>query len=213
MGRNNQIILVGAFHEMVELCEYCGKEIVGIIDQATKGTFMGYQVLGDDHSAPAIYERWGSIPVVLSPDMPAKRRGLRDHYARIGFGFETLIHPKAMVSKSASIGKGVVVQAGTHISSKVVINDFARINVFANLMHDVSVGTFATIAPNAVLLGHVSIGEGSYVGGNATLLPGVGIGEGAMIGAGATVTRNVGNHVTVVGNAAREMDFSPKTRV
>ena len=45
--------------------------------------------------------------------------------------------------------------------------------------------------------------KGASIGANATILPGVVIGIGAMVGAGAVVTKNVPDHLTVVGNPAK----------
>ena len=47
----DKVIIVGAFHEVVELCEDCGFEIVGIIDAHSDDTFMNYPVIGTDADA------------------------------------------------------------------------------------------------------------------------------------------------------------------
>jgi len=212
MVKKSNIILIGGFHEMVELCEICNRKIIGIIDPQLGGHYLGYKVFGDDTRAPSIYEKWGGVPLIVSPDMPEKRKELAEYYSRIGFRFTTLIHPQAIVSKSAVIGKGVIIQTGVHVSASVKLADFVRVNVFANLMHDVVVEQYATIAPNAVLLGSVRVGEMCYVGGNTTILPGVTIGAHSMVGAGSVVTRDVDDHTTVIGNAARLLKGSIDVR-
>ncbi len=47
--------------------------------------------------------------------------------------------------------------------------------------------------------------RGSYIGTGAIILPGVTIGRESVIGAGAVVTKNVPDHVVVVGVPAREI--------
>ena len=37
----DNIIMVGGFHEMVELCEDCGLNIIGIIDNKMSGIYEG----------------------------------------------------------------------------------------------------------------------------------------------------------------------------
>ena len=49
-----QIILVGAYHEMIEVCEDAGFEIVGIIDNKETGEYYGVPVIGTDEDAEAL---------------------------------------------------------------------------------------------------------------------------------------------------------------
>jgi sugar O-acyltransferase (sialic acid O-acetyltransferase NeuD family) len=213
MVKKSDIILIGGFHEMVELCEICNRKIIGIIDPQLVGHYLEYEIFGDDKCAPSIYEKWGGVPLIVSPDLPEKRKELTEYYSRIGFRFTTLIHPQAFVSKSAAIGKGVIIQTGVHVSASVKLADFVRVNVFANLMHDVVVEQYATIAPNAVLLGSVKVGEMCYVGANTTILPGVKIGARSMVGAGSVVTRDVDDRTTFIGKPERSLKASTDGRV
>jgi len=203
MKGEKNIIVVGGFHEVLELCERCSHHIVGIIDPGLHGTYLGYDILGHDGDAARLYREYGHIPLVVSPDTPGKRCALIKHYADIGFDFATLIHPSALVSGRATIGKGVVIQANVHISANAKLADFVRVNVYANLMHDVLVERYTTIAPNAVLLGSVVVKEACYVGANATILPHVKVGARAVVGAGAVVVTDVEPDCTVAGNPAR----------
>ena len=204
MTNGSKLILVGGFIEMVELCQAVGRSIAGVIDPLLQGEFFGCEVLGSDEDIPAIRERFGNLPVVLTPDPPASRERLYKTYSEAGFKTSSLIHPQAIVSRTAQVGDGAVIQYGSCLSSLVKIGICVKVNVRANLMHDVVVGDFSTIAPNAVILGHVEIGRCAYVGANATVLPGLHVGDGAVIGAGAVVTRDVRPRAIVKGNPARE---------
>ena len=200
---NNKVIIVGAFHEMVELCEDCGFQIVGIIDNQHTGEYYGIPILGTDEDAEQIYREYSDCSIVLTPDLPKVRNKLSALYSQIGFQFATVISPKAIISRSAKIGQGTVIQACVNVSAGSTIGDFVKLNTYANIMHDDVVGNFATIAPNAVLLGYVHIGESAYIGANSTILPHVMIGSGAMVGAGAVVTKDVINNVIVKGVPAK----------
>lgn len=199
----NKAILVGAFHEMVELCELTGIELVGIIDNNLKGNFLGYPILGTDADAQTLFQNYHDIPLILSPDRPVLRVQLVEIYNLPGFSFRSVISPRATVSPSAFIGKGVVVQSGVNVSASTVIKDFAKLNVSANIMHDSIVGSFTTVAPNAVVLGKVHIGERCYIGANATILPNRVVNDDAVVGAGSVVTRDIDSFITVKGNPAR----------
>jgi sugar O-acyltransferase (sialic acid O-acetyltransferase NeuD family) len=191
MSAPQQIILVGAFIEIVELCDTNGVEIVGIIDKSQKERFLGRPILGTDDDANEILRRWPGIPVHVTPDSPKLRQSLSAEYSRLGAKFATLVHPAAQISPSASIGAGSVIQAGAQISSASLLGCGVKVNTCANITHDVVVGDFATIAPSAVLLGRTTIGSGVYIGANATVLPGISIGKDAIVGAGTTVTHDV----------------------
>lgn len=196
---NKDIIIVGAFHEVIELCEDSGFFIIGVIDNKLRGKYCDYPILGTDNDRDRIHSEYPTCSVVISPDMPTVRMKLTKMYIDSGFQFATVISPEANISRSATIGVGTVIQAGVNVSAGTTIGDFVKVNTYANVMHDNEVGDFATIAPNAVLLGYVNIGSSAYIGANSTILPHVVIGSGATVGAGAVVTRNVPCNTIVKG--------------
>lgn len=199
----SDIILVGGFSEIVELCQDCRMNIVGIIDKRMQGSYMGVPILGSDEDAIDLYDKYSQCRIVITPDSPELRYKLVNFYAQIGYKFATIISPEARVSRSAIIGEGCVIQAAVNISANTKIGDFVKVNTFANIMHDNKVGNFSTIAPNAVLLGRVSVGSWAYIGANCTLLPEVSIGDKAIVGAGAVVTCNVLSGSIVKGVPAK----------
>ena len=182
---NESVILVGACLENIELCEDCGIEIVGIIDNSVTGCFFDMPILGSDDDAAEIAAKYSKkVKLSLAQDMPAARKKLCDYYANIGFEFMSIVSPKARISKRSVIGKGAVVQMGVTVASNTNIADFANLNTCSSIMHDCSIGFFVTVAPNAVVLGRVKIDDYVYIGANSTILPNVRIAPCAVIGAG-----------------------------
>jgi len=202
---NNKILLIGGFHEAIELCESESIQLIGIIDNYKTGTYLGYKIFGNDDNAAEIYNAFSNVPVFITPDSPQKRSRLSQIYGDLGFGFSNLISSNSLISKSADIGKGVFIQSKVNISSFVRVGNFTRLNTMANIMHDTTIGDYCTIAPNAVILGNVDIGSHSYIGANATILPHLSIGSNVIIGAGAVVTKSIPSGVIMVGNPAREL--------
>jgi UDP-N-acetylbacillosamine N-acetyltransferase len=199
----NQVIIVGAFHEIIELAEELNIEIVGLIDFEKKGSYLGYPVLGNDSSVIALLEEINKTPLVITPDLPTIRKKLSKYYKDYGFSFSSLISTDSKISRSAILGKSIVVQSGVNISAQVKIGDFVKLNTNCNIMHDSCIGNFTTIAPNAVILGNVTIGESCYVGSNATVLPNISICNDVIIGAGAVVTKSIFKAGTYIGQPAK----------
>lgn len=117
--------------------------------------------------------------------------------------FMTWIHPSAVVSPSAQIGKGSVVMAHAVINADTRIGTHTIINTSAIVEHDNRLGDFIHVSPNATLTGSVKLGEGSHIGAGATVTPNVTIGEWSIVGAGATVIHDLPSHCTAVGVPAK----------
>lgn len=203
---DKKIIIVGGFHEIIELCEELGYLIIGIIDNNLKKQYLGYPVIGTDNDAISLHMDFGKIPLVITPDSPFVREKLYKHYSKIGFAFETIISSRAKISKSAIIGTGTIIQDGVNISANSKIENFVKLNTGCNVMHDCIIKDFVTIAPNAVILGRININKKAYVGANVTILPGKSIAENVIIGAGAVVSKNITeNNSVYAGVPAKKM--------
>lgn len=110
---------------------------------------------------------------------------------RVGFYLPAIIHPSAVVEKSAKIGFGTQVFANAYIGSEAVMDDMCMINTGAIISHDCFVGKFSHIAPGAMLAGAVRVENSALVGMGVTTAIGVQIGEGARIGNGAIILKDV----------------------
>lgn len=201
-----EVVLVGGFVEIIELCEVSKIKIFGIIDSLPNNENNSYKLLGNDESASDLLSEIQDKLIIITPDLPKIRNKLSKYYESLGYSFYTLISPHAVLSKSAIVGKGSIIQSLVNISSEVEIGAFVKLNTFANIMHNVKVGDYTTIAPNAVILGHVTIGKGCYIGANATILPYVNVPDGVVIGAGAVVTKSIEEkNVVFTGIPARKL--------
>jgi sugar O-acyltransferase (sialic acid O-acetyltransferase NeuD family) len=115
----------------------------------------------------------------------------------------TIVHPSAIVSRSASIGNGTVVLPGAiiHVDCRVGIH--CIINTKASLDHDCVMGDFSALAPGATISGYVQLGNYSWIAAGAVVVHGRKIGEHTVIGAGAVVVRDMPAFVVAFGNPAR----------
>ena len=202
---NNKVIIVGAFHEVIELAKENGFEIVGLIDNEKVGSYKGYQILCNDDEVKNNCEILKEGSVVITPDKPALRRKLQLYYNGLGCEFASLISKNAKISKSAKVGVGAIIQYGVNVSAECEIGKFVKLNTLCNIMHNSIIGDYTTIAPNAVILGNVKIGKYCYIGANATVLPNIEICDNAIIGAGAVVVKNIKESKIFVGNPAKQL--------
>ncbi|PTX60423.1 sugar O-acyltransferase (sialic acid O-acetyltransferase NeuD family) [Kordia periserrulae] len=117
--------------------------------------------------------------------------------------FTTLIHQAAIISPTATIGKGTVVMNGVNINADTTIGKHAIINTAAVIEHDCVIGDYVHISPNATITGNVHIEEGAHIGAGAIVIPNINIGKWATIGAGAVIIKDVPDFAVVVGNPGK----------
>ena len=133
----------------------------------------------------------------------AARLRIHRRLADAGRTLVNVVHPAAVVSGRATLGRGVFVGAHAVVQARAVVGDAGMVNTAAVVEHHCRLGEAAHVAPGAVLGGNVRVGELTLLGLGSRVLPGVAVGERCVVGAGAVVTRDVAAGVTVVGNPAR----------
>lgn len=199
----NKVILIGGFHETIEVFMNSKIIIKGIVD-FNDIVAIKYNIpyLGNDDLF--VSKKLYKYPLSITSDKPYVRQMLFTRYfVNNKYQHFDFISKGAILAKSTSIGKHISIMNGAHLSSSVVLGEGVRINCFANIMHDCFIGNFTTIAPNAVILGNVKVGNNSYIGANSTILPNIIIGENSIIGAGSVVTHDIPPNKIYCGNPAR----------
>lgn len=137
--------------------------------------------------------------------------GNNEQRARFSRRFErttwvSIVHPRAFVDPSASIGPGTVVFAGAVVQAGARIGRHVIVNTGATVDHDCVIGDHVHVCPGVHLAGGVSVGEGALLGIGAVAKPAVRIGAWATVGAGAAVVRDVDARSKAVGVPARRID-------
>ncbi len=109
--------------------------------------------------------------------------------------------------RGVKIGKYVEIQRDIIIDEMhpklITIEDYVGIAAKVVIMAHARYGPYLRDYVGNDVLKPVKIKKGAFIGIGAIILPGVTIGEGSIVGAGAVVTKNVPDHVVVVGVPAK----------
>ena len=209
---NERLVLVGGGDFGRELINWTddlvdqGKSIpvTGFLDDnpdALKGFQYPVAYLGSIQS----YVPQAGDRLLMAVGDPKVKKSLFVDLKLRGCTFATLIHPSAVVARTATLGEGVVVCPHAFVSADAFVGDLCVINGSASIGHDVKLGSFATLSAHVDLTGWVNVDECVFFGSGARVLPKVKIGYGARIGAGAVVMRSVPADAVVYAPPAKRL--------
>jgi sugar O-acyltransferase (sialic acid O-acetyltransferase NeuD family) len=183
-------------------------EVMGFLDPKPElqgKSVLGAPVLGNDNLLPKLRGngiRYFFLGLGSSGDTRPRQR-LFELALEHGMKPINAVHPQAVISPSAELGKGITVMAG------VVINACARlgVNVIVNtgaiIEHDCVIGDHVHIATGAQLASTVHVGDRTHIGLGASILQCINVGRNTIVGAGAVIVDDVPDNVVVVGVPAR----------
>ena len=199
----NRLIIIGASGHgkvVADIAVLNGyKDIVFLDNDPEIKTCAGYPVLGPDTMTS---ELDGDVFIAVGKAETRKKLMERD----ANRNFPVLIHPSAVIAKSAEVGAGSVAMAGAVINPGAQIGKGCIINTSSSVDHDCVVGDYVHISVGAHLSGTVVVGTGTWIGTGAIVSNNVNICGGCMIGAGAVVIKDIGEPGTYIGVPAKLKD-------
>jgi len=146
-----------------DLARSLGYREVGVFDERYAGhppsagvTFLGAY---DERLHP-------DVPLVFAMGDNAVRRRLS---GQVRHRFATLVHPRASVSPSASVGHGTVVLQNAVIQADASVGRHCIMNVGAVVDHDSGVGDFCHLRPYSYAAGGSRLSELTTVGPGVSL--------------------------------------------
>lgn len=165
----------------------------------------GYEniIFLDDKKGLKFNKNLAKFDVIIAVGDNKIRAKLQEKVLNLGFNVVSLIHPKAVISKSAVINQGVVVMAGAIINPDAIIEDGVIINSAAVIEHECVIRKFAHISPNSALAGGVTVGEFCHLGLGSSVIQNIKIGKNSVVGAGAVVINNIPSNSVAVGVPAK----------
>lgn len=189
------------------LLQHYAPDELGIVDpQPSPGTtLLGVQVLGRDEDLPRLYAQgWKNTALGIgSIQNCVVREKLVLLAGDIGFQFPTIVDDDALVSPSATLGKGTYVGKQAVVQAGASIGAFCIVNTAGIVEHDCKVGDFSHVSTGAILLGGVTVGDRSFIGGGSVVRQLETVGSHVVIGAGSVVVSAVADGVTAYGNPCR----------
>jgi UDP-perosamine 4-acetyltransferase len=198
-----------------------GKVVLDILRAAGEHRVVGF--IDADRSLAGTSV--GGVPVLgapnLLPKLRAKAKGaivaIGDNHTRRSYaavvrehGLELInaIHPAAVVSPSAKLGRNVAICAGAVVCVEASVGDSVIVNTGAVIDHECEVGEAVHVCPGALLAGRVRLGPAAFIGMGAKVIQCLAVGPGAVVGAGAVVIDEVPAGATVVGVPARAIKLA-----
>lgn len=181
-------------------------QVAGWIDSTkTAGEMVhGRLVLGPEESMPRLVARKAIEGVVIAVGDNWQRSRIveRLQEAMGTVLFPAVVHPRAIVSRTAQIGEGTVILSGAAVAAGAQVGRFCILNTNSSLDHDGVMEDFSSLAPNVATGGNVRIGTCSAICIGARIAHRINVGDHSVVGAGATVLSEIPDHSLVYGTPA-----------
>jgi len=177
-------------------------EVKGFLEEhcKRKGTLLNGKPVDDFSILDQIHTT--DVRLICAVGTPLRKR-LIEHTKQLRYEYDTVIHPSVIKSKWIVFGEGVTICGGNILTSQIVIDDFAIVNLGCTISHDVKIGKYTTLSTGVHISGRVNIGEECFIGTGAVVIEKVNIGNKSYIGAGAVVTKDIPDNVLALGVPAR----------
>lgn len=206
------LVLIGAREDghagvvLDTLAEGLPHRVVAFLDETEARwgeNVRGIEVLGGPDELPRAVGL-GARGAVVSIADPAARERLSEMLLEAGLDLPTIVHPRAFVAPSASLGRGAFVGPMAGIGAGARIEDFAVVQSASYVGHNSRVEQAASLGGMVMLGGRTRIGHRAFLGLSAVVIPDRTVGDDAVVGAGAVVIRDVEPGATVAGVPARK---------
>ena len=203
-NKQKPIIIVGSGGHagvVLEVLQEQKLQVLGLIDPSKKlgEKYFGIEVIGDDNS---ILD-FPSNKILLANGLGSlpnnnQRWNLAKKMRQLGYQFISIVHPKAIISKSVSLAEGSQIMAGCILQHDVSIGLDSIVNTGSIIDHDCKIGSNCHIAPGSVLSGNVIVGDGVHIGTGVAVIQERKIGKNAIIAAGSVIYKDVQPNTTFI---------------
>lgn len=168
------------------LARECGWQVLGRIDDfaPAEQTAGSFESLTARHAGTAV-----GLLIGVGYNNLTARWQLWQRVRAAGWQTPTLIHPRAHVAPSATIGEGCVLMAGAVLDHLAALGEACVLWPQACVNHDSKVGENCFLSPQALLCGDVQLGAHSFIGARAVVVDGAQLPERSFLKMGQCITR------------------------
>lgn len=204
--KSNDVVLVGAGGLALMVIDAINStknyNIIGLVDDFAKrgDVVYGYEVLGAiEETLPMLYSKGLRLAVNCIGGMASRvedslfvaRQSMAIKLKTMGFLLPNVIHNRAIIEPTCTIGEGNIILAGANIGSKAVIGDNCYINTNTMISHECVIDDGVRVSPGAILAGRIHVGENTLIGMSSTVYMGIKIGKNVIIYNGVDVFSNI----------------------
>ena len=200
------IVIIGAGDlgkEVVWLIEDINKHnptylVFGFLDddeEKVGGEFYGYKVLGTTGQLEEISRRTPLAAVIAIQDGSVRRRIVEAH--KDFDGWESIIHPTAVIAGSSPAGTGSVVFPQATVSVDTKLGKFGLFYIHSTICNDCRIGDYVSVMSGASVSERAEIGDESFLAAGSTVYPHRKLGRRVEVGVEATVSRDYGDGAKV----------------
>lgn len=207
-----KIVIIGAGqHARVVLYnieEQNKYEVIGYLDSDDNrigNIFEGKKILGNyqRENLKEFSKKIGTNKFFIGFGNMKYRKKVFDYFINNGWEAVNIIHPNAVVSKNARLGKGILIECGCLITPNPIIGDNVVVNTGSQVNHDNIIENNVYIASGVILSGGIKIGENTLLDDGVIVTLGCSVGKNSLIGAGAVVTKNIPDEVVAYGSPCK----------
>ena len=119
--------------------------------------------------------------------------------------FTRVVHPSAVVSRSAMLAKGCAILSHCDVGNKAVLEEHVFLLQQCVVGHDSIIEAGTILATGVKVSGRVRVGSGAYLGAGSIIREGVSIGAGCLVGTGSVVVSNLPAFSICYGIPARKI--------
>lgn len=166
-------------------------------------SYEGYYIEGTYEDAEFIREKYKTNKFFIAFGNMKYRKKVFEQFISNGWEPVNIIHPDAVVSKDATIGKGVLIECGCLVTPNPVIGDNVVVNTGSQVNHDNIIEDHVYMASGIILSGGVRIEENTLIDDGVVITLGKTVGKNCIIGAGAVVTNDIGDNCVAYGVPAK----------
>lgn len=174
-------------------------------EEHLKGTlYKGIEVFGSDADRNDARTIYGTNKFIIGFGNMKFRKKVFELYTSEGWEPVNVFHPNAVISNEATIGKGVLIEAGCLVTPNPIIGDNVVINTGSQVNHDNIIANHVYIASGVVLSGGVTIHENTLLDDGVIVTLGRTVPANSIIGAGTVVTKDFNEEGIYYGVPARK---------